>query len=174
MLSSCCSGPRPPCGYQRYYTALVSARNRLTLVDMLAIGKLLAHRTGAMMARQPHARPARASRHALDAVRRGGRAAEALLLVAIRFGNANFLQVWLAANGARIMPNQRDGIYQLLLRYAALSPEKRAAVLAPYDDKLRRLLCGGPMMLAPSDLGTLATRAWISARMAPFIFPYHC
>ena len=66
--------------------------------------------------------------------------------------------MWHAADGAAasdIMPDETGGIYSLLLRYAGLSPDKRAAALAPYEDKLRRELCGRPMMLSPKDLETL-------------------
>jgi peptidoglycan/xylan/chitin deacetylase (PgdA/CDA1 family) len=80
------------------------------------------------------------------------------LLWAIRSGNANFRQLWFAANSAAAsnpMPEEAEGIYPLLLRYAALSPEKRTAALAPYEDKLRPVTCGRPMMLAPSDLKVL-------------------
>jgi hypothetical protein len=69
------------------------------------------------------------------------------LLWNIRSGNANFCQMWHAANGAvtsGITPEKTSGIYSLLLRYAGLSPDKRAAALAPYEDKLRRELCGRP------------------------------
>lgn len=79
------------------------------------------------------------------------------LLWTMRSGNANFRQMWNAANdpaASATMPDEA-GIYSLLLRYAGLSPDKRAAALAPYTDKLRRRLCGRPMMLAPSDLKTL-------------------
>ena len=80
------------------------------------------------------------------------------LLWALRSGNANFRQMWLAANSATAadtMPDETDGIYRLLLRYARLTRDNRAAALAPYEDKLRPKLCGRPMMLAPSDLETL-------------------
>jgi peptidoglycan/xylan/chitin deacetylase (PgdA/CDA1 family) len=77
------------------------------------------------------------------------------LLWAMRSGIANFREVWHAADGAATMSDETSGIYSLLLRYAGLSPDKRAVALAPYDEKLRRELCGRPMMLAPRDLETL-------------------
>ena len=80
------------------------------------------------------------------------------LLWTIRSGNANFRQMWHAASGVAapdMMPDEKDGIYPLLLRYAELSPEKRAAALAPYEAELRRELRGHPMMLSPRDLETL-------------------
>jgi peptidoglycan/xylan/chitin deacetylase (PgdA/CDA1 family) len=80
------------------------------------------------------------------------------LLWTLRSRNANYRELWQAADRAEeseIMPADTHSTHSLLLRYASLSSDTRAAALAPYAVKLRERISGYPMMLAPNDLRTL-------------------
>lgn len=77
-----------------------------------------------------------------------------VLLRALREGRAGFAELW-AATGSPPPAEPPAGEHQLrlLLHYATLSPEQRAAALAPWRDA--DLAAEGRHMIAPDDLGAL-------------------